>query len=67
MGRRNMRQCNGSAVGLVQAHNVQAFRQAYEAATEDTFMFDGQVVFTSYAKYLLEFLDGKRRANAKEN
>ena len=37
-------------------------RRAYDAAVEakaDTFVFEGNVYVTGYAKYLLEYLDGR--------
>lgn len=40
---------------------VRLFREAYERAAKDTllsFKFDEKEFFTTYAKYLLEYLEG---------
>lgn len=39
---------------------LERLRAAYHAARgQDQFEFDGHVLLTSYAKYLIEYLEGK--------
>lgn len=46
------------------ATKVKALRRAYNAAVKakkDTFIFEGSELVVTYAKYLLEYLDGEFR------
>jgi len=43
---------------------LRRFKDAYDLAVsreEDTFVFEGHVVFTSYAKYIIEYATGELR------
>lgn len=49
----------------VSERNYSSFRKMYEEAKrekKETFVFEGQEVLVSYAKYLVEYLDGRKRA-----
>ena len=47
---------------------AKALRHAYELAHkrgDETFVFDGTTLLTSYAKYLLEYVEGQLNINPK--
>jgi hypothetical protein len=38
---------------------LERFKTAYDAATGDTFVFDGNEFVVAYARYLIEYLEAK--------
>lgn len=48
--------------GHITEQNYPAFRRAYRQAVKEgkeSFIFEGHKVLTAYAKYVVEYLDGK--------